>query len=109
MWPMPAPPPPPPAPARRSPLRFDVPSPFALARISPVVVSIMRAAIATLAFPFAVPTLPMPYLAPNPPAPTLLLLFSVPNFVTEPTMVLDAEHLADLGQRLGARIGALAL
>ncbi len=81
---------PPPLPARSSPLRFDVPSPFALAMISPVVVSMIRVVIATLALPFAVPTLPTPYLLPHPPPLKLLLLFSVPNFVTDPVTTYRA-------------------
>ncbi len=76
------------APPSARPLRLDVPSAFATAMISPVVVSTIRAAIATVALPFFVPTSPTPNLPPpHAPAPIFIPLSSIPNLVIEPRMM----------------------
>src|SRR5438093_804821 len=73
-------PPPASSPPSRRPLRFEVPLPAATGRISPVLTSIRRASIVTLAFPSFFPMPPAPKPPNLPPIPpSLKPLSSRPN------------------------------
>jgi len=89
-----APPPPPPepapAPTRVVPPRDDSPLPSATARISAVLVSIIRAVTATTAFELRLCTPPSPILpSPKPPPPAVVFLSSRPNCVMLPMMIIS--------------------
>ena len=92
-------------------MRLDSPLALALARISAVLVSIMRPVICTTAVDFDLLTPPMPkrpVTPPSAPPPTLVFLSSRPNCVMLPMMMASTPNMRAILAALDG-IGAVAV